>query len=103
MSTTDTALQEYDRRYLEIRDLARRLIKDIRDMGDHIDANPQILAAIDATEAGQLVAGGTMPREAYLTANALLTSLQSYLDSPLIPATESTPAISHKAAVYRMG
>jgi hypothetical protein len=94
-----TAIQAYEELYQGTRDTARSLIRQVAELGDLLDANPQIAAAVAAAEAATIVAGGTLPKEAYTTAFALLARLRERLSEELVPGS----GITVKQAVLRLG
>ena len=97
VAVVNSAISEYEQQHAALRTQARTLLTQLREMQTLRRANPQIAAAVEATEAGQVVSGGTMPKEAYQLADALFDGLAAFV------ATDVVPGITYEYAVYRMG
>jgi hypothetical protein len=94
----ETAITAFEALYQSTRGTSKDLLKLLRELSVLRRANPQIAAQVAATAPGEIVAGGTMPREAYETAFLLFDALGAFIAGELIPET----GITMEDAVYRM-
>jgi hypothetical protein len=101
MAAQPNAFDEFLALLAPAQENARTLIRQFRELADYLEANPQILAATQATADGQVVEGAMLYKEQILTAAILIASVQSYADSALIPAGEGRPEIKVRHAIYR--
>jgi hypothetical protein len=98
MAETTTAIQQFEALRGTVRASAQALIRQVSEVSDLLDANPQVAALATAAEPGALVGNTGMTREAVLMGIALITSYLAYIDSQL-----GSTGITVRQAVYRLG
>jgi hypothetical protein len=98
MAETTTAIQEFEALRGAVRASAQALIRQVTEVQDLLDANPQVASAARAAEPGALVGNTGMTREAVLMGIDLITSYLAYIDSYL-----GSTGITVRQAVYRLG
>jgi hypothetical protein len=97
VTMANNALAEFARLNAAAQETAKTFLRQIDELQDLIDANPQVEAAAVATEAGGIVAGSMLVKEQIQTAVALVASVRSYADSEL------AAGLKVRHAVYRLG
>jgi hypothetical protein len=97
LMATETAIQEFEALRGTVRASAQTLIRQITEVKDLLDANPQIAALAAEAEAGALVGNTGMTKEAVLLGIALIGSYLAYIESPL-----GGSGMTVRQAVYRL-
>jgi hypothetical protein len=98
MATIPTAAQEFEALQGSTRATAQALIRQVSEVSDLLDANPQILSMAAAAESGEIIGNTGMTKEAVLLGIALIKSYLAYIDSNL-----ATTSMTVRQAVYRLG
>lgn len=92
-----TAVQIFQGLHGAVRITAQTLVRQIDEVQDILDANPQIASLAGAVDAGTLVGDTLMTREEVLAGLALIANFRAYI------ATEVIAGITVRQAVYRAG
>jgi hypothetical protein len=98
MAAQQTAAQEFEVLQGSTRSIAQALIRQVSEVSDLLDANPQVLSAAAAAAPGEIIGSTGMTREAVLLGIALINSYLAYIDSNL-----ATTGMTVRQAVYRLG
>jgi hypothetical protein len=98
MAAIPTAAQEFEALQGSTRAMAQALIRQVSEVSDLLDANPQVLSMADAAESGAIIGNTGMTKEAVLLGIALINSYLAYIDSEL-----ATTSMTVRQAVYRLG
>lgn len=96
MAAQTTAIETFQEIHGTARATAQQLLRQIRDVQDLLDANPQVIALAEAAEPGAIVGNTGLTKEAVLMGIALITSFLAYADSEL------APGITIRQAVHRL-
>ena len=96
MTDRESAIQEYERRYRDIRNQAQQLVNALRELETIRATNPAIAAAIESAEPDGLVGDSTLTKESAADALLLLSSLQTWISTPV--AKDHPPPL---AIIYR--
>jgi hypothetical protein len=98
MAAQTTAAQEFEALQGSTRATAQALIRQVSEVSDLLDANPQVLSMAAAAESGAIIGNTGMSKEAVLLGIALINSYLAYIDSEL-----ATTSMTVRQAVYRLG
>jgi hypothetical protein len=98
MAAQQTAAQEFETLQGSTRATAQALIRQVSEVSDLLDANPQVLSMAAAAESGAIIGNTGMTKEAVLLGIALINSYLAYIDSNL-----ATAGMTVRQAVYRLG